>query len=98
MVPPKSMNEPLSSGGMAAGRVGREWAERKAGSGMEPGRGCRHPRRRRAPIRELGRIDVGHGLHDRERVLRVLGGLAVELAAVGLVVLLADRQRPYRRV
>src|SRR6266567_6817621 len=33
-------------------------------------------------VHELGRIDVGDGLHDREVVLRVLHGLSVELAAV----------------
>src|SRR5262252_8497207 len=49
-------------------------------------------------VHELRGIDVRDGLHDRERVLRVLHGLAVELAAVGLVILLADGQLAGRRV
>src|SRR5438874_12666920 len=52
----------------------------------------------RRSIHELRRIDVRHGLHDRERILRIHHGLAVELPAVRLVVLLADRLRPDRRL
>src|SRR5262245_35106890 len=43
-----------------------------------------------ALVHELCRIDVGRGLHDWKWELRVLHRLAVELAAIGLVVLVAD--------
>src|SRR5713226_9948494 len=42
-------------------------------------------------VHELGRIDVGDGLHDREGVLRVFHRLPVKLAAVRLMIFLANR-------
>src|SRR5713101_712416 len=42
-------------------------------------------------VHELGWIDVGDGLHDREGVFRVFHRLPVELAAVRLMILLANR-------
>src|SRR5438552_2139527 len=55
-----------------------------------------------APLRGLVHeprgIDVRDRLHDRERIFRVLHHLPVELTAIGLVVLLADRLLADRRV
>src|SRR5439155_26798136 len=68
------------------------WAKTNEGSGKGANGGSSSPPL--SSVHELRRVHVGHGLHDREGVLRGLYGLAVELAAVGLVVLLAASHRP----
>src|SRR5687768_11001226 len=49
-------------------------------------------------VHELRRIDVHDRLHDREGVLGVFDGLAIELTTIGLVILFADRLLADRRI
>src|SRR6185295_11038402 len=49
-------------------------------------------------VHELRRVHVLDGLDDREREPRILDGLPVELATVGLVIFFSDSLLPDRRV
>src|SRR5204862_977121 len=79
--------------GIGTARAGRRAPGALAGVGPTDRERPRAPScRTGALVHERRRVYVHRRLHDRERVLRVPGGSAVELAAVGLMVLLADRQ------
>src|SRR5215469_17797665 len=91
--------EAMRKRNMAAVRPLRDWAKTKDRSGTKRcGEGGPPPLSARRLVHELGRIDVRHGLHDGEGILRLLHRLAIELAAVGLVVLLADGELARGRV
>src|SRR5215471_3221701 len=90
--------EAMRKRNMAAVRPLRDWAKTKDRSGTTRCGEGPPPLSARRLVHELGGIDVRHGLHDGEGILRLLHRLAVELAAVGLVVLLADGELTRGRV
>src|ERR1700730_5923324 len=77
---------------IAAVRPLNDWAKTNERSGTRREREEAWERLPRAGdlVHELGRIDVGDRLHDREVVLGVFHRLSVELAAVRLMILLPE--------